>query len=224
MATLRKKKKIRLQHMQDELQALETVLRLALESESLRTENTELHSKLQLHGRMASLAQEGLADSNGFQPQENRLGNVYEASERSPWTSRPCFTDSGWRVHFPHGEPSFHFQPFTRDHFDNVIKTCDSVLGQDPPYIKPVGTLFDTEANALSRAAEGPQNAVHWVREGGTFLTFTEVDDSAVDVSYDHWTSCEDERHGQMLFIQWAQYVCRWSERIVPSNLLQSGN
>ncbi|KAF1784492.1 hypothetical protein GQ600_9381 [Phytophthora cactorum] len=61
MATLRKKKKIRLQHMQDELQALEisdegkhcqAVLRLALESESLRTENTELHSKLQLHGRM----------------------------------------------------------------------------------------------------------------------------------------------------------------------------
>ncbi|KAF1784491.1 hypothetical protein GQ600_9380 [Phytophthora cactorum] len=84
--------------------------------------------------------------------------------------------------------------------------------------------IADTEANALSRAAEGPQNAVHWVREGGTFLTFTEVDDSAVDVSYDHWTSCEDERHGQMLFIQWAQYVCRWSERIVPSNLLQSGN
>ncbi|KAG3231579.1 hypothetical protein PI124_g23323 [Phytophthora idaei] len=166
MATLRKKKKIRLQHMQDELQALESyfkgqlallnrtvsvsdegkhcqaVLRLALESESLRTENTELHSKLQLRGRMASLAQEGLADSNGFQPQENRLGNVYEASERSPWISRPCFTDSGWRVHFPHGEPSFHFQPFTRDHFNNVIKTCDSVLGQDPPYIKPVGTLF----------------------------------------------------------------------------------
>ncbi|KAG3094052.1 hypothetical protein PI124_g22232 [Phytophthora idaei] len=84
--------------------------------------------------------------------------------------------------------------------------------------------IADTKANALSRAAEEPQNDVNWVREGGTFLTFTEADDTSVDVSYDHWTSCEDERHAQLLFIQWTQFICRWSVRIVPSNLLQLGS
>ncbi|ETK82945.1 hypothetical protein F441_11995 [Phytophthora nicotianae CJ01A1] len=361
VASLRQRKIERQQHMQRELEILQNqfkrqlahlnhtvsasgeynlchaVLHLAVESDALRSENSELHKQLQFHQRMLSLAQERLEELNGIQPQDDGAIDVYEQSGKSPWTSRPSSTDSGWHVNFPNGEPSFHFQPFTRDHFDEVIETCVRLLGDCPPYIKLVGTMFgwnmhcapltrrlegglpvtharfttrlnrsfddinstmpklgfnawplistppnwnrcqrdavyteflqefekdayvmvcnvpgpkhyrflfllrrlswkrrngkrvshymmviaDTKANALNRAAVESQDAVNWVLEGGTFLTFTEVDDKSVDVSYDHWTSCEDERHAQLLFIQWAQFLCRWSERISPSNLLQ---
>ncbi|KAG3147528.1 hypothetical protein PC128_g23769, partial [Phytophthora cactorum] len=187
MASLRLQKKNRLHSMQDELETLEkqfkgqlahlnstvsvseeaklsqAVLRLALESDTLRTENTELHCKLQQHIRLASLAQEGLVDSNTIQGQHVRIGNVYDACEKSPWTSRPDSTDSGWRVQFPNGEPSFHFHPFTHDHFDDVIQTCHSVLGEDPPYIKLVGSLFGWKMHSapLTRRREDELPVTH---------------------------------------------------------------
>ncbi|KAG6948221.1 hypothetical protein JG687_00015621, partial [Phytophthora cactorum] len=111
MASLRLQKKNRLHSMQDELETLEkqfkgqlahlnstvsvseeaklsqAVLRLALESDTLRTENTELHCKLQQHIRLASLAQEGLVDSNTIQGQHVRIGNVWKMHS-APLTRR----------------------------------------------------------------------------------------------------------------------------------------
>ncbi|POM67998.1 LOW QUALITY PROTEIN: Hypothetical protein PHPALM_15895 [Phytophthora palmivora] len=84
-----------------------------------------------------------------------------------------------------------------------------------------VMTIANSEANQRSRIAEDQHNDVHWVQEGGTFMTLTEVDD-AVDLIYDHWASCQDEQHAQNLFIQWAQYVLRRTQTIIPSRFLES--
>ncbi|OWY97149.1 hypothetical protein PHMEG_00032393 [Phytophthora megakarya] len=80
----------------------------------------------------------------------------------------------------------------------------------------------NSEANQRTRLEELQHN-VNWVQEGGTYVTLTEVDDGTVDMAYDHWGSCQDEQHGQSLFIQWAQLVSRWSQTIMPK-LLKSGN
>jgi hypothetical protein len=85
-----------------------------------------------------------------------------------------------------------------------------------------VMVVADTEANALSRAAEGPEQHVEWVQEGGTFLSVTEAGHKTVDMSYDHWTSCQNDQHAQELFLHWAQFVSRWSQIFTPANLLAS--
>ncbi|GMF16656.1 unnamed protein product [Phytophthora lilii] len=79
----------------------------------------------------------------------------------------------------------------------------------------------NSTANKRSRAAEDPQPNVEWLREGGTFLKLTELDDSTIDLSYDHSASCHDEPHAQQLFIGWAQFLCRWSQKTLASKLLQ---
>ncbi|RLN54944.1 hypothetical protein BBJ29_007541 [Phytophthora kernoviae] len=55
------------------------------------------------------------------------------------------------------------------------------------------------------RADEQPQQDVEWASEGGSYLEITEVNETTIDVSYDHWAGCQDELHAHHLFIQWAQ-------------------
>ncbi|RLN91251.1 hypothetical protein BBJ28_00002685 [Nothophytophthora sp. Chile5] len=49
--------------------------------------------------------------------------------------------------------------------------------------------IADTEANARSRAAEPPQQGVQWVKQGGNYVKFTEVDETTIDIVTDHWAS-----------------------------------
>ncbi|KAG7375809.1 hypothetical protein PHYPSEUDO_015199 [Phytophthora pseudosyringae] len=116
------------------------VHRLVLESDVLRTENVELRKKLQLHERLESLIQVGLSNVTRSQDHDSSHANVYEASEKSQWTSRPNTSD--WRVHFLHAEPSFYVHPLNQEQFDASIKTCYDTFNEDPPPIKRVGTLF----------------------------------------------------------------------------------
>ncbi|ETN03908.1 hypothetical protein PPTG_15225 [Phytophthora nicotianae INRA-310] len=313
----------------------QTLRRLILESDILRAEYAQHRMKLQQHKRLHSLTQENL---NGFHPEfhDSSNENVYGASEKSQWVSHPYSSETGWRVHFHRGEPSFYFHPFTQDHFDDVIERTVDIFGENPPYIKQVGTLFgwnlhcasptrredksivsharftirfacsldemnmtlvrtkmtalpllatppnwnrnqrdqvsiqvlqefekdayvlvcnipgpvhlrylyflrrltrtlpngkrkvlyvmiiaSSKANERTRLAEDPQDDVEWVSEGGTFLSLTEVDDGTVSFSYDHWTSCKDDHHAQSLFFQWAQFISRWSQSVMPPRLLE---
>ncbi|ETO75152.1 hypothetical protein F444_09205 [Phytophthora nicotianae P1976] len=81
--------------------------------------------------------------------------------------------------------------------------------------------LADSKENASSRAAEEPQPDVKWINEGGARMKFTEVDDTTIDVHCDTWASCEDELHARHLFIRWAQFVCRWSQGMMASKLIE---
>ncbi|ETN08856.1 hypothetical protein PPTG_11670 [Phytophthora nicotianae INRA-310] len=86
-----------------------------------------------------------------------------------------------------------------------------------------VQVVASSKENERSRAAEEPQDEVEWVQGGGTFVTLTEVDEGTVDLSYDHWASCQDDRHAQNLFFQWAQFLSRWSQQVMLSRLLEPG-
>ncbi|KAG6958602.1 hypothetical protein JG688_00010437, partial [Phytophthora aleatoria] len=41
---------------------------------------------------------------------------------------------SGWRVHFPNGEPSFYFSPFTRSEYDLSFDVCGDRMASDLPF------------------------------------------------------------------------------------------
>ncbi|KAJ8550249.1 hypothetical protein ON010_g10821 [Phytophthora cinnamomi] len=119
-----------------------TVCRLALESEVLRTENVEMHQKLQQLKRLWSLVHEGVVDVNASPMKHLTDVNVYEASKASVWVSYRPENKHGWRVHFPNGEPSFYFHPLTRPEFDAIYKASLDVFARMPQLLHPVGTLF----------------------------------------------------------------------------------
>ncbi|ETN16115.1 hypothetical protein PPTG_06331 [Phytophthora nicotianae INRA-310] len=162
MARLRTHRKSELQSMQSERAQLElqyrqhlallnrksndsekshSMYQLVLESDAFRAENVELRLKLQQHSRLHSLILENLVVS---QPEyhDSSKESLYEASAKSPWKSHPHSLDSGWRVNFQHGRPSFFFHPFTREEFDSSIKQALSTFGASPPNIKQVGVIF----------------------------------------------------------------------------------
>ncbi|KAG7397087.1 hypothetical protein PHYBOEH_001301 [Phytophthora boehmeriae] len=87
-----------------------------------------------------------------------------------------------------------------------------------------VTVITDSDANRRNRAAEQYQNEVHWVCEGGTIVKFTEVDDTSIEVAYDHWASCQSERHAHQLFAQWGEFSSRWSQTVMSMNPLESTN
>ncbi|KAK1943021.1 hypothetical protein P3T76_005658 [Phytophthora citrophthora] len=78
----------------------------------------------------------------------------------------------------------------------------------------------DSKANARGREAEDPDGNIVWIGEGGHSITFTEANDGAVAIVYDHWAACEDELHAQHLYIRCAHNVtaCYWSQRILTPN------
>ncbi|KAG2785858.1 hypothetical protein JG687_00000187 [Phytophthora cactorum] len=56
--------------------------------------------------------------------------------------------------------------------------------------------LVDSDENAWNRKAEGPQEDMQWVFEGGEACTIKEADDNSIDVMYDHWSECLSEAPG----------------------------
>ncbi|KAL4106513.1 hypothetical protein PRIC1_004564 [Phytophthora ramorum] len=50
--------------------------------------------------------------------------------------------EDGWRVHFPGGEPSFHFHPFTRGDFDAVVNACRTKPPSNLPSVRLAGAFL----------------------------------------------------------------------------------
>eukprot|EP00644_Phytophthora_capsici_P008983 jgi/Phyca11/5552/fgenesh1_pm.PHYCAscaffold_6_\ len=120
-----------------------SIHRLALESDALRTENSELSEKLQTRERFQSLVQDSAFDIFPVPKEDNCISfNVYEASEMSPWVPNSSRLDAGWRVKYQNGEPSFHFQPFTKEEFEAAMQVCEDKFGILRPPMPVVGRLF----------------------------------------------------------------------------------
>ncbi|KAH7485265.1 uncharacterized protein KRP23_4319 [Phytophthora ramorum] len=71
---------------------------------------------------------------------------------------------------------------------------------------KYVITIGDSAMNTLNREAEGAQEDVEWILEGGTYITITEVDDETIDVEFDQWAGCLSKMHGRELYIDWVRF------------------
>ncbi|KAK1943038.1 hypothetical protein P3T76_005675 [Phytophthora citrophthora] len=79
--------------------------------------------------------------------------------------------------------------------------------------------IVDNSENTRSREAED-QRDVTWAKGGCNMLTITEVDGNTVDVKFEFSAACQDELHVDQHYVYWAQFVCRWSERVIPPKLL----
>ncbi|KAJ8503181.1 hypothetical protein ON010_g19117 [Phytophthora cinnamomi] len=82
--------------------------------------------------------------------------------------------------------------------------------------------VANSNANARARAAEEPQQDVDWVLGGSNLLIISEVDDKTSEITFQFQALAEDELHARQLLTYWAQFVCRWSGRIVPPRLIES--
>lgn len=88
------------------------VHRLALESDTLRTENIELIQEIKQRKRLKSLVQDAALE---VAPESSTNStSVYAASKKSPWAPTSSRYEDAWRVKFQNDEPSFHFHPFTK--------------------------------------------------------------------------------------------------------------
>ncbi|OWY95783.1 hypothetical protein PHMEG_00034129 [Phytophthora megakarya] len=325
----------------DEEEALHStvraVLQLTLERRKLVSENTKLCKSV---SKLSNFTQVIVEESNQHlhhelkTPLNEKEQRCIRDSRWRPAPPTPSRIDDGWRVHFPNGEPSFFFHPFTREAYDGMLKRCDDHLAENPPHIQVVDSLFgwtvhhapltrrtadnslvaharfsrrvncsltdadnafhtldidawpiiatppghvqverthcqilqefdsdafvlvrnipgplnfryvhlarrlfrkqangeptityatviaDSEANTRNRAAEEPQPNVHWLQEGGTYIKLAQVDDTTIDVTYDHWSSCSDELHARHLFIQWAEYAVKMQQWVQPTRIL----
>ncbi|KAL4158942.1 hypothetical protein PRNP1_004716 [Phytophthora ramorum] len=91
---------------------VDTLRELMVEIEGLRHQNIALRNHIGLHSEFLQL----LHEAN--QPQDEQNESIL-----------PCIEEqSGRRVHFPGGEPSFYYHPFTRGMFDNTMDSCASQL------------------------------------------------------------------------------------------------
>ncbi|KAG6617403.1 CCR4-NOT transcription complex subunit 1 [Phytophthora cinnamomi] len=119
----------------------DAVHRLILESDTLRTENTELHEKLQQHEHFQSLVNDSALDASmGSEHECNSNGEtIDEASKKLRRRPTLVSSEDGWRVRYPNGEPSFYFHPFTLSEYQDAVASCTDQVDQIIPL---TGRLF----------------------------------------------------------------------------------
>ncbi|KAL3667845.1 hypothetical protein V7S43_007395 [Phytophthora oleae] len=85
--------------------------------------------------------------------------------------------------------------------------------------IKYALVVVTSDANKRSREAE-PEPNVHWINEGGAYMTLTEIDSDTLEVVYDHCSGCMSEEHAQYCLVDWGHIVIRWEQLVTPSRTL----
>ncbi|KAK1943039.1 hypothetical protein P3T76_005676 [Phytophthora citrophthora] len=80
--------------------------------------------------------------------------------------------------------------------------------------------IIDSKANKLSRDSAEHDNG-QWMTRGWSYCTLTEVNDGVVDVEYRHCTGCSSETHAGVLMAQWVQFLVRWEQIAVRTNLIR---
>ncbi|ETO75161.1 hypothetical protein F444_09214 [Phytophthora nicotianae P1976] len=324
LAQLRAEREYLEQEVVIDEEVVRAVCRLAVERDTLRTENIKFQQKIEIFEHFVNQTYEAIQDTSSPKKKSSVSLSVRKASQTAPWTMRVDPNDSGWRVHFPNEEPSFYFTPFTREEYVSKFNVCEELMARELPFSSIKGRLFgwtvrhaplvrrtadnsffaharfsirvgwaledaaafmnaapvdaiailyvapdgsrpqrdfvsmqvleefnrdsflmlprgvpgteangrrsisyqmviaDTEDNKLNRIAEESQHDVQWISEGGICMKFTQVDDTTIDVTSDHWAICESKRHAQHYFVLWAESACQWSQKVVPRNLLGS--
>ncbi|OWZ23702.1 hypothetical protein PHMEG_0001387 [Phytophthora megakarya] len=131
------------------------VRRLALEGDNLRQENAKLRHKLQKHARFWSMSSQAFVTIAYYSDEIPMRQTLDDARKKNPRLPHP---DEGWRVHFPNGEPSFYFQPFTRSEFDAAIKHYHELAAEWEPTLSAAGQLFGW-AVSLAPVSRRPGNS-----------------------------------------------------------------
>ncbi|KAL4158936.1 hypothetical protein PRNP1_004710 [Phytophthora ramorum] len=80
--------------------------------------------------------------------------------------------------------------------------------------------VVTSDANERSREAEPEGQGVHWVNEGGAYMTLSQIDDDTLEVVYDHCSACMSEQHAQYCLVDWGHIVIRWEQLVTPSKVL----
>ncbi|TYZ52718.1 hypothetical protein PybrP1_000191 [[Pythium] brassicae (nom. inval.)] len=81
--------------------------------------------------------------------------------------------------------------------------------------------ITDSSANRVARAAD-PHRNVKWILDGGGCVSFICVDDTTLEVVYDHFTHCPDPRMADYFMIEWCNTIVRWEQLVHPPNMLVS--
>ncbi|KAG6954856.1 hypothetical protein JG688_00012151 [Phytophthora aleatoria] len=214
----------RLGHGAKEQDLITKIQRLALERELLSSQKADLRAAILPYYKIHQLIKKQgfqVSDQERHECKEKNRSRIRD-SRWIPALPTPDWLKEGWRVHFPNGEPSFFFHPFTHEEFDVHLKSCDPILENGRPMTTYATVIAASEANVRSQGAEESGSDVQWIREGGTYIKFAEVDKTTIDVTYEHWSSCRDEVHAHHLFNRWAQYAVRLQQWVLPTRLLTS--
>ncbi|OWY92360.1 hypothetical protein PHMEG_00038674, partial [Phytophthora megakarya] len=168
----------------------DSIHRLALESDALRTENSELTKKLHQRERFQSIVQDSAFDIFPVDPEDNSNSpSIYAASKMSPWISSSTGYEDGWRVKFQNGEPSFHFHPFSKAEYDAVMKTSDDKFATRRPLAPVVGRMLGWTVHKapLTRRSTGNALIGHVRLSTRVRCTFDEADASVSLTKLSEW-------------------------------------
>ncbi|KAG6612472.1 malate dehydrogenase [Phytophthora cinnamomi] len=80
--------------------------------------------------------------------------------------------------------------------------------------------VVTSAANQRSREAEPECLDVHWINEGGAYMTLSQIDHDTLEVVYDHCSGCMSEQHAQHCLVDWGHIVIRWEQLVTPSRVL----
>ncbi|OWZ16200.1 hypothetical protein PHMEG_00010044 [Phytophthora megakarya] len=164
----------------------DSIHRLALESDSLRTENSELSKKLRQRERFQSIVQDGAFDIFPVDPENNSSSpSVYAASKLSPWVPTSTQYDDGWRVKFQNGEPSFHFHPFSKAEYDDTFDK----FGTRRPQAPIAGRMLGWSVHHAPNVRRPADNALigHVRLSTRVRCTFDEVDTAISPAKMHEW-------------------------------------
>jgi len=80
--------------------------------------------------------------------------------------------------------------------------------------------VVTSEANKRSHEAEPECRDVHWVNDGGAYMTLSQIDEDLLEVVYDHCSGCMDEQHARRCLVDWGHIVIRWEQLVTPAKML----
>lgn len=115
------------------------------------------------------------------------------------------------------------FDPRFGVHFRylNLVARDDIVDAAGQRRMRQYLLITDSSANRVARAAE-PHTNVKWALDGGAVISLVLVDDTTLEVVYDHFTHCPDTRTADYFMIEWCNIVVRWEHLVYPPNMLVS--
>ncbi|GMF40255.1 unnamed protein product [Phytophthora fragariaefolia] len=328
------------------------VCHLIAETEALKIENVALQDQINKHKTLRNSVLEAgdglesdvteptssVASRDGSSSDSSLSGGSLSSESSSSSLSRLLSLQRGWRVHFPGGEPSFHYHPFAKEQLDAIREGYDAKFAVLPP-LERVGNMFGWEverapliqhptlkllisrvrytkrihcaggsahatmakldadswpvlttpelwqrihngavtsqvlqvvdddtfvivrnapersigvmirylnlvnrrrvqypdgrrsiihamvvvtsaANQRNQEAEPERRDVHWVNEGGAYMTLSQVDRDTLEVVYDHCSGCMSESHAHYCLVDWGHVVIRWEQLVTPSMVL----
>ncbi|KAK1931225.1 hypothetical protein P3T76_013436 [Phytophthora citrophthora] len=137
--------------------------RLVLEREGLREENMVLCQKLRQQQKFLMTIQSARTQVIPQSSEDFGGGSISVTVRRIESQWQPVEDQSGCRVHFPHGRPSFFFHPFTQHEFDAIVQQHDVKSSSDSSQMTFTGQHLDWNVyhEVVSNLHGNPLNLGH---------------------------------------------------------------